>query len=271
MTMDEDELATAWAVFSTEASALVAADPETMSAELLDRLEALSDPLIHIVGHCESNEAGVALLRHALSSDPRTDAGGLGSEARRRLSEQIIAGLHAQRLRVAMPQGEPPLRAIGRATLIGSALLTEAERTHEAVLVPELAIAAGAGNELWETDCDTLVQLTADMPRGQYLALKVAGDSMEPMLHSGDVVLLRLGSDPVVGRIVVARIPDHGYVVKEVGRVTVDAIELLSLNPSFEPVVVPPASGTVLGTVLLRWCPHGSTTALQRGKPRPMI
>ena len=269
MRKDEDELTTAWTAFIAEASALAAADPETMPAESLERLEALSDPFIHVVGHRESLErrethaspafAELGLRDEVLSAGRSSRRGRMQDRARRLLRERILCGLHAQRLRVGMPRGAPATLPVGRVVPIGSALLADAERAHQAVVVPELAIAAGLGHELWETDCDTLIELSPEVPRGQYLALKVAGDSMEPMLHSGDVVLVKLGGDPTVGRVVVARDPDHGYVVKEVGRVTMDEIELRSLNPGFGPIVVPPVTGAILGTVLLRWCSHTQT------------
>jgi SOS-response transcriptional repressor LexA len=57
--------------------------------------------------------------------------------------------------------------------------------------------------------------------------------------------------------VVVARVPDHGYVVKRVGRVTRSRLELTSLNTAFAPVTVPREPGTVVGTVVMRWCGHG--------------
>jgi phage repressor protein C with HTH and peptisase S24 domain len=72
-------------------------------------------------------------------------------------------------------------------------------------------------------------------------------------MHSGDMVLVKLGVQPTTGTVVVARDPDHGYVVKEVGRVTARAIELVSLNSAYAPLTVPHATGMVLGMVILRW------------------
>ena len=80
---------------------------------------------------------------------------------------------------------------------------------------------------------------------------------MEPLMHPGDVVLVRLGPELVPDSIVVARLPDDGYVVKRVGRVARRKVELLSLNPAFEPINAPRSAHAVLGTVVLRWCDHG--------------
>jgi SOS-response transcriptional repressor LexA len=46
-----------------------------------------------------------------------------------------------------------------------------------------------------------------------------------------------------------------------VGRIGRAAVELLSLNPAFEPILVPRAEGTIVGTVVLRWCAHGGARA----------
>ena len=64
------------------------------------------------------------------------------------------------------------------------------------------------------------------------------------------MVLVKLSAQPTPGTVVVARDPDHRYVVKEVGRVTSRAIELLSLNLVYAPLCVPHAAGTVLGMMI---------------------
>jgi hypothetical protein len=122
----------------------------------------------------------------------------------------------------------------------------------------DLGIAAGAGRALWDEPCDSWVSIPSELPRGRYVALTVKGDSMLPLLHSGDVVLVKLGPEVARDTVVVARRPDDGYVVKRVGSVTPGELELLSLNPDYPaPIVVDRAEGTVTGTVMLRWCGHG--------------
>jgi SOS-response transcriptional repressor LexA len=63
-----------------------------------------------------------------------------------------------------------------------------------------------------------------------------------------------------VGTVVVARLPDHGYVVKEVCEISHEFLELRSLNPAYGPLRISrvDAEGAVLGTVLMRWCSHES-------------
>lgn len=133
-----------------------------------------------------------------------------------------------------------------------TAAVEEGVGTRRAPLL-ELSVAAGAGRELWEQECDRWVELPPALPRGRHVALGVSGDSMEPLLAAGDTVLVRLGHAPASGAVVVAHLADDGYVVKQVGRITARTIELRSLNPAYAPVRVRREAGTVLGTVVLAW------------------
>jgi len=56
--------------------------------------------------------------------------------------------------------------------------------------------------------------------------------------------------------VVVARHPEQGYVVKQVGRVTPLRVELTSLNADYPALEIPNDASLILGTVILRWCPH---------------
>ncbi len=120
----------------------------------------------------------------------------------------------------------------------------------------DLGVAAGPGRELWDEPCESWVDIPGDLPRGQFIALTVSGDSMVPLLHSGDVVLTQLGAAVRRDAVVVARRGDDGYVVKRVGDFDDWSIELVSLNPAYPPVRVPREADTVVGTVVLRWCAH---------------
>jgi SOS-response transcriptional repressor LexA len=69
-------------------------------------------------------------------------------------------------------------------------------------------------------------------------------------------VLVQVGTAVARDTVVLARVPDAGYVVKKVARVTRGELELQSLNDAFPTIVVPRDEHTVVGTVVLRWCPH---------------
>jgi phage repressor protein C with HTH and peptisase S24 domain len=110
------------------------------------------------------------------------------------------------------------------------------------------------------------------LPAARYVALRVVGDSMTPLLHSGDVVLVDLDAVVPPGAIAVARHPDHGSVVKRVLRAGGGALRLVSLNPTYPPLELPPGAGVLLGPVVVRWCAHAGTDdrpAKPRLAPRP--
>lgn len=142
---------------------------------------------------------------------------------------------------LSAPAAEPLTRAVDTASRAGRAP------------AGDLSIAAGTGCELWDQLCEQWVELPREVPPGRHLALTVAGDSMEPLLYAGDVVLVRLGPDAARGSVVVARLPEAGYVVKSVGHVDRFQVELRSLNAAYEPLRIWRSGDAVLGTVVGRW------------------
>lgn len=138
-------------------------------------------------------------------------------------------------------------------------MVLAARRVHAAPLA-DVGVAAGSGRELLDEPCDTWVALPADLPSSRYVALRVVGDSMLPLLHSGDVVLLDLDAAVRPGMIAVARHPEHGYVVKRVARAGSrgPGVSLVSLNPAYPALALDQAPGALLGPVVLRWCSHAA-------------
>lgn len=157
----------------------------------------------------------------------------------------------AERGMLHTPSDAPVERVTRAATSLADAVALA--HAHDCAPMLDLRVAAGDGRALWEQACDRWVELPPDTPAGRYLALGVAGDSMLPLLAPGDTLLVRLDETPVPDTLVVARTPDDGYVVKQVGRVTTQHVELRSLNPAYAPFRVGRTAGAVLGTVVLRW------------------
>ena len=147
-----------------------------------------------------------------------------------------------------------------------AAMFAEA-RARGAAPLAELGVAAGTGRELFDEPCDAWVTLPDGLPAARYVALRVVGDSMTPLLHSGDVVLVDLDAAVPPGAIAVARHPDHGSVVKRVLRAEGGALRLVSLNPAYPSLELPPGAGSVLGPVGVRGCAH-SGTGDRLAKPR---
>lgn len=171
----------------------------------------------------------------------------------RRVRRRVLQRALSERLGVCDGGREPGTREVAMSSF--SRALDAASRVRCAPLTA-LAVAAGEGRELWDEECDRWVELPTGLRRGRYVALGVAGDSMIPLLHPGDTILVRLGPDLRRGTVVVARRGDDAYVVKRVRRVREHDVELVSLNPAYEAMLIPRDDRAILGTVVMRWCSH---------------
>lgn len=164
-----------------------------------------------------------------------------------------------QRSRVREIASEPESAPAWEEGTLAQVVAAAARVRHAPAL--DLSVAAGAGRELWDEPCDRWIPLPEGSPDGKYVALRVTGDSMVPLLHDGDTILVKLGDELVPDAVVVARVPDGGYVVKRVGGIAGSRVELASLNADYPPIVIPRDPSLVLGTVLLRWCTHETAAA----------
>lgn len=97
------------------------------------------------------------------------------------------------------------------------------------------AVAAGVPIEAIEEILD-YEELDAHMAaQGEYMALKLRGESMEPRMRSGDVVIVRLQPDVDSGDIAVVMVDGADATVKKI-RKSPDGIMLVPYNPSYEPI-----------------------------------
>jgi len=126
-------------------------------------------------------------------------------------------------------------------------------RLEQCAPVIDLPVAAGAGRELLDEECDTWIELPREHRGGNYLALRVAGESMMPVITPGQLVLVELDVTPRVNDVIVARRPDDSYVIKLLASITPCELELRSLNPDFDTIRVPNDSRHVLGKVVARF------------------
>jgi hypothetical protein len=174
-------------------------------------------------------------------------------DAMRARGRRLRARLLARQSGVGVIEGPPRMVAPTRRG-VPAAVMGEAAAVG-AVACVDLAAAAGAGRALWDEPAEGWVALPAGAPRARALALRIAGESMAPLLHSGDTVLLELGPTLVRGRIVVARHPslEDGYVCKRVERVGRKEVLLASLDASYGTVTIPRDERLVVGTVRIVW------------------
>ena len=225
----------------------------------LDRLESATDPLIDVIGHVEllrptSQAFGDEQFVTWVAHEGRMHAAEcLGPHEVSALARRIHAAVLAGQSGIQLVHDLPDHVAV-RPGPVSSSIGELAK--HRQAAVVDLSIAAGVGRELWDVECESAVPIPDSLPRGEYVALTVSGDSMDPLLHSGDLVLVRRSGELKPGAIVVMRDTDVGYVVKRVGRIEPRWVELLSINPAYGRRRVRWMHGSVLGTVLLRWCHH---------------
>ncbi|WP_283683304.1 LexA family protein [Parablautia sp. Marseille-Q6255] len=86
------------------------------------------------------------------------------------------------------------------------------------------------------TDIIDTEEIPEEMARtGEFFGLQIHGNSMEPKFSEGDVVIVRLQDDAESGDIVIAMINGDDATCKRLRKYR-DGIELISTNPSYEPM-----------------------------------
>lgn len=104
------------------------------------------------------------------------------------------------------------------------------------VIIPVLGrVAAGIPLTVAEYIIDTEEIPQAMAADGDYFGLQVKGDSMEPKISNGDVVIVRKQSDADDGDLVIALINGDDAVVKRLKKYK-DGIGLISSNPTYAPM-----------------------------------
>lgn len=97
-------------------------------------------------------------------------------------------------------------------------------------------VAAGVPLEAIEDIIDTEEISEELASTGEFFGLQIHGDSMEPRMNEGDVVIVRQQEDAESGDIVIAMINGCDATCKRLKKYA-DGIMLLSNNPKYEPMV----------------------------------
>lgn len=96
-------------------------------------------------------------------------------------------------------------------------------------------VAAGIPIEAIEDIIDT-EEISDEMAAtGEYFGLKIHGNSMEPRIMDGDVVIVKRQDDAESGDIIIATINGDEATCKRLRKLR-DGIELISNNPSYNPM-----------------------------------
>lgn len=108
----------------------------------------------------------------------------------------------------------------------------------ESILIPVLGrVAAGIPIEAVENIIDT-EEISQELARtGEFFGLQIRGDSMEPRIYDGDVVIVRQQDDAESGDIVIAMVNGNDATCKRLTKYA-GGISLVSLNSAkYEPMV----------------------------------
>lgn len=96
-------------------------------------------------------------------------------------------------------------------------------------------VAAGVPIEAIE-EWDDWEEIDEDQyPAGEYIALRIHGDSMEPKFSEGDVVIVQYGNPCESGDIAIVMVNGSEATCKKI-KFMPEGIFLISLNPEYEPM-----------------------------------
>lgn len=125
---------------------------------------------------------------------------------------------------------------IKRSDLMDEHSYTKSTSNKKAVIINVLGrVAAGIPIEAVEEIIDQ-EEITEELARtGSFFGLQIKGNSMEPRICEGDVVIVRQQDDAESGDVVIALINGDDAVCKRLRKYR-DGIELISNNPSYEPM-----------------------------------
>ena len=111
-----------------------------------------------------------------------------------------------------------------------------------------LAVSAGTGQFLDGEDYE-MVEVGREVPDGANFGVRVAGDSMEPQFHDGQVIWVRQQRSLMTGEIGIFLYDGNAYLKQLVAHE--ESLALHSLNPKYADIVISPELPLrVLGKVM---------------------
>ena len=124
--------------------------------------------------------------------------------------------------------------SIGKSDLVDERVISKTAVT--SYRIPVLGrVAAGLPIEAQQEILDW-EEISGEMALdGEYFALQIKGDSMEPRMKSGDVVIVRQQEDADDGDVVIALVNGNDAVCKRLKKYQ-DGIALVSTNPAYDPM-----------------------------------
>ena len=113
---------------------------------------------------------------------------------------------------------------------------SSAPTSYKTVMIPLLSSVSCGSGCLAEENIEGYVDFPESLSKtGDFFALTVKGDSMEPDLHNGDIVIVRSQPDAESGELVIAKVDgDEGF-CKRLQKYENGTIALVSNNPAYPP------------------------------------
>lgn len=100
-------------------------------------------------------------------------------------------------------------------------------------------------------NADDWEEISEEMSRnGTHIALRIKGNSMEPRMKTGDVVIIRVQQDVDDGDIAAVRINGDDVTCKKIKK-TEDGLLLLSINSDYDPLLFTPDQIESLPVVII--------------------
>lgn len=131
---------------------------------------------------------------------------------------------------------EVPLECIADVQTVQSSENKSTIHKKSGMKIPVLGnVAAGIPLEAI-TDIENYEEISESMAAGgEYVALRIHGDSMEPRMQEGDVVIVRVQETIESGETAIVIVNNDEATCKRV-KITLDGIILISNNPDYEPM-----------------------------------
>lgn len=124
---------------------------------------------------------------------------------------------------------------VGKSDLIDDKPLSNTNKSKGVTINVLGRVAAGISVEAIENIIDT-EEITEELARtGSFFGLQIHGDSMEPRIYEGDIVIVRQQDDAESGDVVIAIVNGNDATCKRLRKYR-DGIELISNNPSYAPM-----------------------------------
>lgn len=124
---------------------------------------------------------------------------------------------------------------ISKADLVEEHLPDKLKRAHGVVINVYGRVAAGIPLEMIEDIIDT-EDIPEEMAKtGDFFGLQIHGDSMEPRMKEGDVVIVRKQDDAESGDTVIATVNGTDATCKRLKKYA-DGIALIATNPAYDPM-----------------------------------